>query len=470
MRSTTNPWANLLTDKRIREVLSGVKSTKVAGESRSEYERDRDRTVYSSPVRRLIRKTQVFPLDPNDLVRARLVHSLEVAAVAEGLASQVARDVISKRESLTHAQCSAIAKIAETCGLLHDTGNPPFGHAGELAIASWFESTIGGKNAVRDLGGTTSQMAQDFLKFEGNAQTLRIATNSYLLGHSNGLNLTCATTSALRKYLGPSHQANIKSKRHELKKPGFFLSEAQILASVDKVTGTKGHRHPITYLVEAADDIAYSVIDLEDAVKKGLLGPKEIVEELSVRCKGSRVLKEALKGTDTQLKNAPKALEHSDFPQAFRVNAISAMVRAVVETFRLQYERIIEGAYHGELLYDEECDAAVFVDACKALLRDRVFNNSEVLRLEVRGRQVIHDLMNLFWEGAKDYLEKRKTHTKTYGGKLYLLISDNYREVFQQRLLKGDHAVYAALQLVTDYVSGMTDGFACNIHQELMNG
>ena len=170
------------------------------------------------------------------------------------------------------------------------------------------------------------------------------------------------------------------------------------------------------------------------------------------------------------MKNAPKILEHSDYPQAFRVNAISEMVRAVVDIFERRYEEIMNGKYHGELIYDMDCRGRSFVTACKDLLRDRVFRNDEVLRLEVRGRQVIHDLMKLFWEGAQSYLKDQETHTKTYGGKLYLLISANYRELFEQRLKAGEDEIYCAVQLVTDYVAGMTDGFACKLHQDLMNG
>jgi len=463
-------WDKLLAEERLRELLGGSKSTKVAGESRSEYERDRDRTVYSSPIRRLIRKTQVFPLDPSDFIRTRLMHSVEVSTVAEGLTTQIVRDVVKKREKLSPEQLQAVPKIAETCGLLHDLGNPPFGHAGELAIASWFQCTERGKEIISALGGEKQQKAQDFLRFEGNAQALRIVTNTHLLSHSSGLNLTCATISALRKYLAPSHKADKNSKLHEMTKPGYFWSEQRLLEEVSKTTGTEGRRHPIAFLVEAADDIVYSVVDLEDAVKKGLLRWGDLINELKDRCDSSSVLKAAIERTDRQMKNAPKALEHSEYPQAFRVNAISEMVRAVVEIFDRRYDKIINGEYHGELIYDQACRGGTFVSACKDLLRDRVFRNDEVLRLEVRGRQVIHDLMRLFWEGAQSYLEDRKTHTKTYGGKLYLLISENYRELFQQRLAAGEDKTYCAVQLVTDYIAGMTDGFACKLHQDLMNG
>ena len=166
----------------------------------------------------------------------------------------------------------------------------------------------------------------------------------------------------------------------------------------------------------------------------------------------------------------PKVLGESEYPQAFRVNAISEMVRAVVEIFDRRYNEIMSGTYHDELIYDKACKGASFVTACKNLLRDRVFCTDEVLRLEVRGQQVIHDLMRFFWEGAQSYLRDRQAHTKTYGGKLYLLISENYRELFQRRVQAGEDETYCAAQLVTDYTSGMTDGFACRLHQDLMNG
>lgn len=463
-------WNQLLTARRLRELLGGTPSIKVGGESRSEYERDRDRTVYSSPIRRLIRKTQVFPLDPSDFIRTRLMHSIEASTVAEGLTSQAVRDVVRKREDLSPEDLDAISKIAETCGLLHDLGNPPFGHAGELAIASWFKSTETGQGIISELGGERAQKAQDFLKFEGNAQALRIITNTHLLAHSHGLNLTCATISALRKYLASADNADKNSRWHELTKPGYFWSEEKLLEKVSELTGTVGCRHPIAFLVEAADDIVYSVVDLEDAVKKGLLRWGDLKEELDLRCGGSSVLKDTMERTSKQMEKAPKLLADSEYPQAFRVNAISEMVRAVVTVFEKRYDEIMNGTYHNELIYDQECTASGFVTACKEMLRDRVFCNDEVLRLEVRGRHVIHDLMKLFWEGAQSYLQDRKTHTKTYGGKLYLLISGNYRELFQQRLVDGEDETYCAVQLVTDYISGMTDGFACRLHKDLMNG
>lgn len=467
-------WSNLLDPTRIREVRTRETSHKVAGELRTEYERDRDRTVYSSPVRRLIGKTQVFPLDSNDLVRTRLVHSLEVSTVAEGLAAQATRDVIRKREDLSEDQQRSISKIAETCGLLHDVGNPPFGHAGEQAIASWFTNRVDSETKeIAGLGNVQSQAAKDFLLFEGNAQTFRIITNTRLLAHDCGLNLTCATTAAIRKYLAASNVADKDSTIHENTKPGYFMSEDAIFAQVGERTSTIGRRHPIAYLVEAADDIVYCVVDLEDALKKHLLTWRTVLDYLSAKCQGAPLLQEIIDDADKQMKSVADSsqLWASEYPQAFRVNAISAMVRSVVDIFGLRYDKIMMGEYHDELVYDDECSASIFIGACKELLRETVFRDKDVLRLEVRGRRVIHDLMDLFWEGASSYLKDRKTQTRSYGGKLYLLISENYRYLFEKRLQAAvENESYCAYQLVTDYVSGMTDAYACRLHTDLMNG
>lgn len=470
--TSTMEWAHLLDVTRTREFVDGKKSIKAEGESRTEYERDRDRTIYSSPVRRLIGKTQVFPLDPNDHVRTRLVHSLEVSTVAEGLASQVVRDVIGKN-GLNDSQRRAIPKIAETCGLLHDIGNPPFGHAGELAIASWFKEMIGkenkeAKDALHFSENSKEQKEQDFFRFEGNAQTMRIVTNTRLLGHDCGLNLTCATASAARKYISSSLPEDKVDNDHARSKPGYFYSEMDLLRKVAEKTGTVGRRHPITFLVEAADDIVYSAVDVEDGVKKGLISWDWVRAELEKRCGESQGLKAALDRTGKQVDSTGSNNERA---QAFRVNAISENVRAAVKLFGVCYDDIMSGCYKQELVEDERYEGAILVRTCKELLRETVFVDDEVLRLEVRGRRVLHDLLNLFWEGTKYYLECKDHKTKDYGGKLYLLIAKSYRDHFERRIKnKGTDEFYAGLQLVTDYVSGMTDGYACRLHKDLMNG
>ncbi len=438
-------WQQLLDNTRIRKALEDKESIKAEDESRSEFERDRDRAVYSNPVRRLIGKTQVFPLNPNDHIRTRLIHSLEVSTVAEGLASQVVREIHAKHETLCETQQRAIAKIAETCGLLHDLGNPPFGHAGELAIASWFEDKRQHDEHIKNesdrffypLGGPASQRAKDFLNFEGNAQTMRIITNTQLLGHDHGLNLTCATTAAARKYLASSLTANRKGPHHAYAKPGYFASEADIFTLVSQRTGTEERRHPITYLAEAADDIVYSVVDIEDGIEKGILRWRDVKEYLKERCHDSKLYARVMNRVTKQLVEGYRS--DSANGQAFRVNAISELVIATVKVFAHRYEEIMTGRYTGELVRDTSYEGAALIAACKTLLQDMVFRQKEVLRLEVRGRRVIHDLMRLFWEGVSEYLSEhlktrkpRKTTTGTYAGKLYLLIAESYRQVFEK--------------------------------------
>ena len=472
-------WSQLLDSTRIRKVVEGIDSVKNDEDGRSEFERDRDRTVYSNPVRRLIGKTQVFPLDPNDHVRTRLVHSLEVSTVAEGLANQVVWKVINKRESLTEEQRRAISKIAETCGLLHDLGNPPFGHAGELAIGSWFEDKRKRDEGIENererffypIGGPNSQKAQDLLRFEGNAQTLRIVTNTHLLGHDCGLNLTFATTATARKYIASSLNAVRKGSNHAYAKPGYFASEESIFEAVSVRTGTQGRRHPITFLVEAADDIVYSVVDLEDGIKKRILTWPNVRDFLQDRCKNdAKLLTKAMERTERQLASATYRSD-SAFAQAFRVNAISELVLAAVQCFGDRYDGIMEGRYEGELIRDSAYEGAVLVKACKDLLSETVFRQEDVLRLEVRGRRVLHELMDLFWEGVSERLKTTENTTGTYAGKLYLLIAESLRSLFEKRLAKNQaDGVYLGLQLVIDYVSGMTDGYACRLHEDFVNG
>jgi dGTPase len=459
-------WADLLNIERPRKFLDNVESQKLSDDSRTEFERDRDRTVFSTPMRRLIGKTQVFPLDHNDHVRTRLTHSLEVSTVAEGLAIQSAREVIQVREGNGEDVNRWIAKVAETSALLHDFGNPPFGHAGELAIASWFASGKGAE-CVQKLGGATTQSACDFLKFEGNAQTIRIVANSRLIGHDRGLNLTCATLSAARKYLAKSVSAKKEASEHEMTKPGFFRSEEELLEKVDQRTGTAGKRNPITFLGEAADDIVYSIVDLEDGLHKNLITWQDVQSSGVAQ---TEIYVEVIK----RLGNDLTAYRGSfrEYIQAFRVTAISLMVRSVVRIFKERYDDIMMGDYHGELAHDNACSSATFITECQRLLRETVFRAPEVLRLEVRGRTVIHSLMSTFWEGIEERIAKNEPlkGTKSYAGKIYHLISSNYREQFEQRLSAKEDPLYAGLQLLTDYVCNMTDPFACRLHSELANG
>lgn len=465
-------WKSLLSTARVRSLFGGSASRLVSGDLRTEFERDYGRTIYSTPFRRLRDKAQMFPLEPNDSVRTRLLHSLEVSSVAEDLAAQVVRDVISTHETgLSENALRAIPLVAATCGLLHDIGNPPFGHAGELAIKSWFEARFKADDTfLSSLGGTNSQMVQDFFTFEGNAQGIRTISNTFILADRFGLNFTIGTLSAALKYVARSN--NLHNTHHESSKPGFFTSENDIVAKVRTLTGTSDCRHPLTYLVEAADDIVYSSVDLEDGIRRGTLKWEDVRQALLKESGKDAMVKEALQGASDHISPARlKGKERSEaLAQAFRIAAISLMVIAARKTFKRRYKDIMNGTYHDELLMDDACQAKPLINAAKKVLRTGLYRHSDILRLEVRGREVIHDLLSLFWEGVSSYDHSPAT-PKTYGGKLYLLFSPNYRRHFEARLRGGrENELYCRFQLVTDQIAGMTDTHASRLHKDLKNG
>jgi dGTPase len=466
-------WRNLLSTQRVRALFGGPKSRKVQGDLRTEFERDYGRTVYSTPFRRLRDKAQVFPLEPNDHVRTRLLHSLEVSSVAEDLAAQAVRDIIaSDAKSLTDDNLRSIPLIAATCGLIHDIGNPPFGHAGELAISSWFKSRFSANNTfIASLGGEGSQMVQDFFNFEGNAQGIRSVSNVHLLGDDYGLNFTAGTLAAACKYIAPANDL-VKENVHERSKPGYFTSETEIVTRVRTLTGTPDCRHPITYLVEAADDIVYCSVDLEDGIRRGVLDWHDVELSLLKQSAKADIVKKVLQQARDHVRPARLSgkAKYDELAQAFRIAAISQMVIAARRTFQKRYADIMNGEYHGELIMDPLCGAKPMIDACKHVLKNDLYRHKDILRLEVRGRRVIHELLDLFWEGVSSHERGKGLTTKSYGGKLFLLFSENYRRLFEKRLRdRKENHLYCRFQLLTDQISGMTDTYACRLHKDLTN-
>ena len=284
-------WKQLLCKERPR------KSTN-PGDHRAEFERDYDRTIFSTPIKRLQDKTQVFPLDPNDSITTRLTHSLEVSSVSRGLGIAAGQWLL-KKGYIESGMERLIEAICGTCGLIHDLGNPPFGHSGEIAIRQWFESRFVKTNKVDGMFEEKNQLAQDFLLFDGNAQSLRLLTKLQILADFNGLNLTFGTLSASCKYTAASDEVDKSEKDHAKSKMGFFTSEKNIVHTIRERTGTGDERNPLTYLIEAADDIVYSVADLEDAVKKSVILWDDIKEQLSV---GDVKIDSAINGMDKILK------------------------------------------------------------------------------------------------------------------------------------------------------------------------
>jgi len=461
----TVDWTRLLSMTRLRELHGGATSLRAAAELRQEFERDFGRVVFSTPFRRLQDKTQVFPLEPNDSVRTRLTHSLEVSSVARTLGNQV-EQWLGGRGAISSLPHSTLGTLTATAALIHDLGNPPFGHAGELAIQTWFASRLGADKDFEARFGSSSfpqQCHQDFAKFEGNAQTLRILGKLQLLTDYHGLNLTAATFSVATKYVSASHETSDAAQ--QTKKPGFFSSESQLVEMVRAETTTGASRHPLTYLVEAADDIVYSVVDIEDGIRKGLVSWSVVEERLKEKADGPDLVA-ALNGVDGIMGRAvPEILigrTDECSAQAFRTMAMVQGVRAVCDAFSENYENILAGKYQGELVSDSSY--ASIVHHCKALARERVYVGQTTLQLELMGRKIIHDLMDVFWSAAS------VDQPKKFEKKIWELMSPNYRLVFQKALQEGPLPKdYYRLQLVTDCVCGMTDSFAKDLHKSLFN-
>ncbi len=442
---------------------------------RTEFEDDLGRVVFSTPVRRLQDKTHVFPLEPHDSVRTRLTHSLEVSSVARDL-SQAACRRLSDRIPQQYAH--DVSTIAAACALLHDVGNPPFGHAGERAIQDWFLRKLAEDAALAAVFIDSTQTgtkpvyrpaAQDFLQFDGNAQMFRLATRLQVLSSSNGLNLTFGTLSAACKYVVSA--SDTRADSHERSKPGFFETERELIERVQEETGTGEARNPITYLVEAADDIVNVCIDLEDGVRKRVFRWQEMIEELE-RFGADGAANSLREDTCTLLgKTGLAGYGAGDvFAQAFRTILMTRLIPAALDEFQASWDAIMTGDYGYELVKSSRL-GGLYV-ACKEVVKRHIFCSPEVLRLEIMGRKVIHDLLDLYWEGVTPGARDEKGFTN----KLYSIISDNYRNVFEQDLNRSFPTIdpaakrhYLQLRLVCDQVAGMTDAYAVGQHKLLAN-
>jgi dGTPase len=459
-------WEQLLSPRRRKDDATKVRTFDGV---RTEHERDYDRILFSAPVRRLADKTQVFPLDRDDSVHTRLTHSHEVSNLARSIGVNLAFKDDLFPSSLV-PQRNVPAMLA-AIGLAHDLGNPPFGHRGETSIQDWFRAR---ENEVFPTGcGLSQKMRQDFLKFEGNAQTVRLLTRLQILNDDFGLNVTCGTLAALMKYTVGSARADKNEKLAGRRKPGFFESERAIVEDIWRTTGLdEGSRHPLTYIMEASDDIAYCVIDAEDAVKKGLVSYRDLVAFLGERCSGDatteQVLKRSRKHHDEFRGASLSPGELNDLSmQMFRVEAIAAMVPAVTKAFVSNTDTLLRGRFEGDLI--DACDAAALRSALKEFDKRHAYQHESVREIELRGHNAVQQLMDVFWRAIterKDAEDLGSERTSPFGAYVYSRISENYRRVFEDPKNKMPTR-YKEAQLLTDMLSGMTDNFAIDLLGEL---
>ncbi|MCU7946609.1 MAG: dNTP triphosphohydrolase, partial [Candidatus Thiodiazotropha sp. (ex Cardiolucina cf. quadrata)] len=270
-------WSQLLSRKRL-----GTSDHSTSSATRTDFQRDLDRIVFSSAFRRMQDKTQIFPLSKIDYVRTRLTHSLESSSVGRSLGTLVGEQIIS-RHGLTENEASDFGDICAAACLAHDIGNPPFGHSGEDAIRHWAETANYGQQRVAVLQGS---QREDFLNFEGNSQGFRVVTRLQNRDNPGGLQLTCATLAAFTKYPRESCIGKGRFDGVSANKPGFTAQDQNNFTEVAETVGLVRrdpvlaiwHRHPLAFLVEAADDICYRVIDIEDGFRLGHLSFQEAME------------------------------------------------------------------------------------------------------------------------------------------------------------------------------------------------
>lgn len=467
-------WSRLLSPKRV-----GTYGQAISGRSndlRSEFEKDYHRIIGSSAFRRLQDKTQVFALDKSDFIRTRLTHSLEVSSFAKSLGQNIAQYLIEKEidPEFTLQTKSDICDILQCAGLIHDLGNPPFGHFGEEAIRDWFGRKMKnlkfkGKPVTELL---SDQMLQDFYHFEGNAQALRQVCKLHFLVNEHGMNLTYALLNTIIKYPVSSLGIQPKSGNIKDKKMGFFYAEQSLYEQISREMGTESKRHPLTYILEAADDIAYSTADIEDAFKKGCITYEKLREELfqaQRRAKADITKLDPVAMLDHQYDNALK--RRVDDPQLYAVQNFlvrlqSSLIFCATYGFTSHYRQIMEGTYRHDIFY------RTYGDWVKKALGDiayrYAFTSRQILQMEVAAGTILEFLMDRFVPAVLYY--DTDLDLNMMEKKLVALISENYRQtyhLYSRKCRTEEEKLYLRILLVTDFISGMTDSYAKDLYQRL---
>lgn len=463
-------WEDILNQERFRG--HSVPQSQLDG--RNEFENDYTRLIFSSPVRRLQDKAQVFPLDNSDFVRTRLTHSIEVSAIGRSIGASVEKELIKKGE-LDNSYQGKISSLLAAVGLAHDLGNPPFGHFGEYSIQNYFKNFFESKEYKDIISESASEALskeelEDFKCFEGNAQCFRLLTKLQYLLDENGYNLSYGTLSAIQKYPRSSTDGNKdKNPNISYKKFGYFQAEKETFDRVVRETKTGSLRNPIAFLLEAADDIAYSAADIEDGFKKKVLNFNTLKD-----CLGKH-LNMNVEADKDLFNSLDKYMEevHPDYPegeeiavQRFRIKAQGYMIESVVKAFLDKYKSMMSGTFDKEILI--ESSAGSLRKALKELAYKHIFTHKEIITVELVADEVIRGLLSMFISAV---ISPESNNPKSTSYRLYQLISPNYRFICEQypvkRNAKGKPSLYDKLLLVTDFVCGMTDSYAIELYRKL---
>jgi dGTPase len=422
--------------------------------SRTDYQRDFDRIVFSSAFRRMQDKTQIFPLSKIDYVRTRLTHSLESSSVGRSLGTLVGEQII-ERHGLQDAQASDFGDICAAACLSHDIGNPPFGHSGEDAIRHWAETAEYGRRRVGVLQGSRRE---DFLNFEGNAQGFRVLSRLQNRDNPGGLQLTCATLGAFTKYPRESCIGNGRFGGVSAKKQGFAAEDQALFTEVAETVGLIRKdpviaiwcRHPLAFLVEAADDICYRVIDIEDGYRLGHLTFQEAIE---LFCP---ILPDQAR-QQSRLKRISGDKEKIEF---LRAKVISHAISEVISCFLDNEAAIVAGRFDEPLMNHigkrEEMERLIQVAT------DKIYCAPEVVEIETAGFQVISELLEGFIQILDDIAEHGRSASPR-SQMMVRLIPDQF--IGPNRMPAEDG--YTRLLKLTDFISGMTDSYAVSLYKKV---
>lgn len=468
-------WDNITSVIRV----PNTKKEQDASSYRSEVESDYFRIVKSASYRRLQDKTQVFPLDKSDFVRTRLTHSYEVCAIAKIIGKQVCSG-ISTKELEPKGEIPNVLEVNEIlncAGLLHDIGNPPFGHFGEMAIRGWFcrnlnEMKMRGQPLSSYL---TPQQKYDLERFEGNAQALRVTCKLHRLIGTNGMRLTSAVLDCIIKYPSSSLMVMEDRKKEKCdrsllrKKVGYFFSETDVYTTIKNNTGAMDIRNPLTYILEAADDLAYTFADLEDGYNKNLFTYDDLLTVIQTAMDetGEKLLSKYLEDGN-KLKNVR---EEGFNPYKYAIFTWLTMkqmycISTVAEAFLKEYDKIMNGIFEDELI--NVCKEAKVIAGLKKLAFTKVYQTSSVQKLELMGNEIINFLMDRFLKALVNY--DTEIELDEIDKKYIALLSDNYLDNYH-RTVKGNNdegeRLYHRLLLATDFISGMTDSYAKDLYREL---
>lgn len=436
-------WKQLISNKRFGK----EESHDTMKDDRTVFQRDYDRLIFSAAFRRLQNKTQVFPLPNQIFVHNRLTHSLEVASVGRSLGHDCATLLIQRHPALKHTYLTEAGGIVSAACLAHDMGNPPFGHSGEKAINSYFSEGEGlrFKDMLDD-----EQEWNDLTHFEGNANAFRLLTHQFQGRRKGGFVMTYTTLASVVKYPWNSLSDAIKKKS----KLGFFKSEEASYIQIANELGIKRlsntgepiryARHPLVYLVEAADDICYAIMDIEDAHKLKILTTAE-TKALLFGFLPPTLQKKIESGFSI-------VTDENEEIVYLRSVVINSLTQECIRTFVDNEEAILDGRFEGSLIHHISPMPQAAYEACMKVAKEKIYRSKEVVDIELAGFKVILSL-------AETFIEAVTTPGKTYSKLLMERIASQYETKAP--------TLYGRISAVLDFLSATTDVYALDLYRRI---